>query len=122
MNIDQKIPPREFRVGKNSEICIKDSASITLGENEQVTFTNEGKEFDVCKKKWGFYATPSTNRRLKSYGYLTCICVNESGSIYVLVVDENYQEDFFLYLTAQNMKILSWLDDDYIIQKEKDLS
>ena len=121
MNIDQKIPPREFRVGKNSEIRIKDSASITLGENEQVTFTNEGKEFDVCKKKWGFYATPSTNRRLKSYGYLTCICVTERAAFTFWLSMKTIKKIFF-FISQWNMKILSWLDDDYIIQKEKDLS
>ena len=119
MKIDQKIPPREFKISKSSEISIKDVASITLGEDEQVTFTNEDKEFDVCKKKWGFYATPSTNRRLKSFGYLTCLCTNESGSIYVLVVDENYEDDFYLYIRDQNMKILSWLNDDFLIKQEK---
>ena len=39
-----------------------------------------------------------------------------------LQLKENYKDDFLFYLKAQNMKILSWLDDDYVMQKEKDLS
>ena len=119
MNINRNVPPRRFKVGKNSEITITDVASITLNDDEQVTFINKNKELDVCRKKWGFYATPSTNNRLKSFGYSTCICKNESGSIYILIVDENYKDDFCKYIDEQKMIVLSWLDDDYLAQTNK---
>jgi hypothetical protein len=35
--------------------------------------TDDGKEYDVAKKDWGFYATPSMNGRLKKFGFKTAI-------------------------------------------------
>ena len=59
--------PREFSV---KGVNLRHSADIKLAPDEMVTFqTESGAEFDVATKDWGFYATPSTNGRLKSFGF-----------------------------------------------------
>ena len=40
MIIKQKKPPRKFNVGLDKSITIKDSGTIQLETNEQVTFVN----------------------------------------------------------------------------------
>ena len=45
---------------------LKDVGKIFLNDNENLTISSKGKkEFEICKKEWGFYATPSLNSRLK---------------------------------------------------------
>ena len=44
--------------------------SIQLDNNDLITFlTKDNKEWDVVKKNWGFYATPSINDRLFNQGF-----------------------------------------------------
>lgn len=113
MKIKYNKPPRQYKVGNTSNITINDMASIVLKQDEQVTFSNGNKQFDVCKKNWGFYATPSTNNRLKSFGYSTCICKNKQGHIYVLILDDDYEVEFQTYIKNEGLKVITWLDDDY---------
>lgn len=66
MIIKKKI--RKFKPSKNSAIVLKDCGKIILNDNEQVTFSERNKknsDYDVTKKEWGYYATPSINSRLK---------------------------------------------------------
>ena len=59
---------RKFTVGL-SKIKLKDCGSIYLKKNNQVTFRYKKSEYDVCKKDWGYYATPSINGRLKKFNF-----------------------------------------------------
>ena len=62
-------PARVFSVGRGGRIQLKDTARITLEPDEQVTFvTRAGAEYDVVRKSWGYYATPSLNGRLRRFG------------------------------------------------------
>ena len=42
-----------------------------------ITFFNGKIEYDIVKKNWGFYATPSINGRLIKFGYKTCLIKNK---------------------------------------------
>jgi len=114
MLIKKNEPPRKFTVGKNSNIMITDAASIILGGDEQVTFMRGNKEFDVCSKNWGFYATPSINGRLKSFGYKACICSNPEAKIFILLVDNDKLEEFYKYIDEEALEILAWIDESLI--------
>ena len=54
---------RKFKVGEKN-IVLKEVAKISLKKNELVTFFNKKVQYDIVKKDWGFYATPSINSRL----------------------------------------------------------
>ena len=70
--------PREFQVGNTSKFNMKDFGTIFLNDNEQITFKNKkGMEYDVAKKNWGYYATPSLNSRLKNFGFRTLLIKNK---------------------------------------------
>jgi hypothetical protein len=104
-------PPREFKAG--ASIIIKDCAQIELQPDEQITFLTEaGAEYDVARKNWGYYATPSLNGRLKSNGFKTALTKNTvSGRFFVMLVEDSKQDLFTKYLKAENMILLEWLDE-----------
>ena len=69
MKIDLKNPPRSYEVGRTVKLQMKDCGTIRLEPDEQLTFTTEaGAEYDLARKDWGFYATPSLNGRLQQFG------------------------------------------------------
>ena len=63
---------RTFKVGIK-KIILKEVAKIKLKENEMITFVSGKSEYDVVKKEWGYYATPSINGRLKMFNYSTAL-------------------------------------------------
>ena len=68
----KNIVPRPFVVGIKKKLTIKDMGTVYLAPNEQLTFITENKNrYDVGRKNWGFYATPSINSRLKKEGFKT---------------------------------------------------
>ncbi|WKZ36509.1 MAG: hypothetical protein QY332_01040 [Anaerolineales bacterium] len=104
-------PPREFKAG--SSINMKDCARIELLADEQVTFlTESGAEYDVARKNWGYYATPSLNGRLINNGFKAALTKNTgSGRYFVMLVEYDKQELFFKYLDGESMILVEWLDE-----------
>ena len=109
MRIIKKKKPRKFSPSKN--ITIKDCAKIYLNSNEQVTFiTKKKQEYDVCKKDWGFYATPSVNGRLKFFNFKTSIVKNtKTKRIYIFIMEKGKEKKFNKYLKEENCKVIKWL-------------
>lgn len=114
MKIDVKNPPRAFAVkGAGLEAVLHDCAHIVLNADEQVTFTTEsGGEYDVTRKSWGFYATPSTNGRLKNFGLRAALVRASSGRFFVMLVESDREDDFRTYLKADKQFLVCWLDDE----------
>jgi hypothetical protein len=110
----EKKPPREFLVGgPGAEVTLRDCATIALDPDEQVTFvTDSGAQYDVARKDWGFYATPSVNGRLESFGLRAALVVSRSGLRYVMIVEEARLADFLEYLDSQDQSLSCWLDGD----------
>ena len=112
MKINEHKPPRVFNVGANKEICISHCADIHLKDDEQVTFIDKnGSEYDVAKKNWGYYATPSVNARLKNEGFKTALVRNSSDQIYIMVVDKDSMQEFENYCCKEKQEVLEWLDE-----------
>lgn len=111
MKINTKNKPRIFRVGVEQDIEISHMADITLDANEQVTFIADGcEEFDFVRKDWGFYATPSINKRLKSFGFQTALVQNKKGNVYVFVIQLSKKAEFEKYCRTEKQTVLMWLD------------
>jgi hypothetical protein len=112
MKTELKQPPRTFTVGANADITISDMGDIALAPNEQVTFVTErGARYDVARKDWGFYATPSINGRLKNEGFKTALVENAQGRIYVMMVETAQRALFDEYCRVEDQRVLSWLDE-----------
>ena len=112
MKIFEKNPPRSFTVGKNGNTKIEDCGSIYLEDNEQVSFlTNDQKEYDIVKKDWGFYVTPSLNHRLKEQGFRSALIKNKKGSVFIMIAEKNKLDKFKDYILNEDNQILMWLDE-----------
>ncbi|MCB1920361.1 MAG: hypothetical protein KDJ28_10335 [Candidatus Competibacteraceae bacterium] len=107
-----KDPPRHFTVGHSVKFEIKDCGSLALEADEQITFTTEsGAEYDVARKNWGFYATPSLNGRLQSFGLRGVLIRNRLTSRYfVLLVERERESDCERYLEQESCDVVAWLD------------
>ena len=110
MKIQIQTPGREFVVGTSS-ITITDSGTITLDDDHQITFLETDKsEYDVCKKEWGYYATPSINGRLEHFNYMTCLVKNSAEKKYIMIVKTSKLEEFKTYLEIENLVIETWFN------------
>lgn len=106
-------PPREFVVGRGEIIRIRDCGRLALDPDEQVTLTTEaGGEYDVARKAWGFYATPSLNSRLPKFGLRAAMSRNPEGRYFIFLVERGREAEFFRYLEVELNVFVSWLDND----------
>lgn len=117
MKIVSHDPPRRFRVGTGGRVELKDCARIELAPDEQVTFTTEvGGEYDVARKSWGFYATPSLNRRLRRFGLRPALVKGLEDTYFVLLVEGGQEPAFDAYLAGEGLALLRWLDDEAFLR------
>jgi len=109
MKVEDNTPARQYVVGANSNIIISDCGSIYLDNDEQVTFRGQdGHEYDVTKKNWGYYATPSINDRLKKFKLSTVLTKNRKGQVYIMLVHEEKRDLFDEYCETEGLKVLDW--------------
>ena len=104
---------RFFFVGKNKKIKIYEKAHISLEDDEQIVLLDENNEYDVVKKNWGFYSTPSINDRLKKNNFRTFLVINSFKKIYIMIVNEKKIKLFKSYLKQEKNKILLELTNGY---------
>ncbi len=110
-----KLEPKQrtFTIGRGQPITMTDCAHIELAPDEQVTFTTPaGGEYDVARKAWGFYATPSLNARLLDFKLRGVLIRGPAAKYYVLLVERGREADFERYLAAEQCVIARWLDND----------
>jgi hypothetical protein len=112
MRFEPKDPPRIFTVGNAGPITMRDCGTLRLAPDEQVTLiTESGAEYDVARKDWGFYATPSLNGRLEGFGLRAVLIQNRGTKRYfVLLVERGREASFERYLTVENLRVVHWLD------------
>lgn len=124
MKIRLNEPPREFRVGLSQQITISDCGRVYLEDDEQVTFVHKEAsgeaEYDVAKKSWGFYATPSLNSRLQRFGYKSALVENQTGQWYLMLVHIDKMNEFEEYAKVEKQTILGWLDEQDVRLKIKE--
>ena len=112
MKLTQKNPPRRFPVGNAAKFDMKDCGTVALEPDEQLTFVTEnGGEYDVARKDWGFYATPSLNGRLEQFGLRGVLIRNRgTGRYFVLLVEKGREPAFDAYCKQENLAVIAWLD------------
>ena len=114
MKLRKNLPARTFEVGASKKIQMKHVATIELEANEQITLSGQqNSEVDVAKKEWGYYITPSINKRLISFGILTFLVQNSRGHIFVMLSEPGEEDKFRKYLTDTNQEIIMNLSELY---------
>jgi hypothetical protein len=113
MKFKEHTPPREFESGpRYARVMSRDCGIMELEENEMITFkTLKGGEYDVARKCWGFYATPSLNGRLPRFGLRAVLVKNFQARFFILLVEDDQREAFESYVKEQDYKVIVWLDD-----------
>ena len=113
MKLEKIEPPRSFIASQNGKSkCIKHCASINLLPEEQVTFvTEDGKESDFCRTEWGFYATPSINKRLENFNFKTALVTNNKMSFFIMLVEKEKTELFFKVPQKFDENLVCWLNN-----------
>ena len=100
---------RKFKVGIN-DIILKEVAKIYLNQNEMITLVKEKTEYDIVKKNWGYYATPSINSRLLKFDLKTCVIKSKiTNNSFIILVLKNKKKEFNKYLKNEKCKIVKWL-------------
>jgi hypothetical protein len=74
-------------------------------------FTEKGGEYDVTRKEWGFYATPSLNGRLSSFMLKTVLTKNRYDRYFIMLVEEGKEDIFQKYVDEEPLVIVAWLDN-----------
>jgi hypothetical protein len=111
MEFQPKHPPREFEVGFEFKNVIRDCGTMRLAPNEQVTFVTEsGKEYDVTRKDWGFYAGPSLNGRLAAFQLRAVLVRNRLQRYFVMLVECGHEPAFERYVADERLDLVSWMD------------
>ena len=115
MKIITNDPPRTYTV---SNIRMSDCAHIIPEPDDLVTFyTDSEAEYDVARKDWGFYATPSLNGRLKNFGLRGVLVKGPTGKFFVWLVEQGKEDAFMRYLENEQHRIITWLDNDAALER-----
>lgn len=113
MKFDAKNPPRTFEVGYDVKGTISDCGTMHLAADEQITFVTEaGGEYDVTRKDWGFYATPSLNGRLAGFKLRGVLVKNRHNRFFVMLVEQGKEDSFERYVKQEPLEIVAWLDSE----------
>lgn len=111
MRFEEKNPPRRFLVGNVDTFPMSDCGTLRLGPDEQITLVTEsGAEYDVARKDWGFYATPSLNGRLERFGLRAALVKNPIGNFFVLLLEGGHEASFVRYMESERLSLVTWLD------------
>ncbi|MBI5726148.1 MAG: class I SAM-dependent methyltransferase [Planctomycetes bacterium] len=104
-------PPREFKVGRDGHITLRDCGRIELSPDEQITLvTQAGGQFDVARKEFGFYATPSLNGRLVRFGLRPALVKSPGDLFFILLVEKGSEKLFKEYMADEKQVLICWLD------------
>lgn len=123
MKLKLNDPPRKFSIGRGEPLVIEDVAHIELDPNQQVTFEGPGGiEYDVARKAWGFYATPSLNGRLLDHNLRAVIARSPANKYFVFLVERGREAEFRQYLDAEQNTIVRWLDNEADLRALEDPS
>jgi len=118
MKFSQNGPPRRFEVGIDKKVTLSHCGTVHLEPDELVTFvTDSGHEYDVTRKEWGFYATPSLNARLLRNELRPVLVKNQIGHFFLLLVEKGKEASFENYLVDQQLTIAHWIDTTENLQR-----
>lgn len=119
MKFHPKDPPRKFPVGNSVVFDMSDCGSLELEADQQVTLVTEsGGEYDVARKDWGFYATPSLNARLQNFGLRGVLVKNTlTGRYFIFLVERGKEAGFDAYCVQESLAVICWMDSDETLQR-----
>ena len=118
MKFEVNSDPRIFPVGI-AHTQLSHVADIDLEADEMVTFVTEGNiEYDVCRKSWGYYATPSLGGRLRAFGWRAAVMRNiDTRHCFVVLVQEDMENEWMAYMLLERQELVLWIDDFEVLSE-----
>jgi len=96
----------------------KKSVDLSLYKNEQVTLKFLQSEYDIARKSWGYYVTPSLQKRCKSNSLNGAIIFNKKNNQTNFVLVNSKKKTLFKrYLDNNDYKIITWVNDNKKFKK-----
>jgi len=83
----------------------KNKNKINLKSDQQITLINGKSEYDIAKKNWGFYVTPSIQKRLKKFN-LEVYLISKSNNYFLCLVKQKKKRLFKSFLLKKKMKFI----------------
>ncbi len=120
MKIDVNDPPRELRGRLGGEpITIRDCGRLRARRptSRSRFVTESGGEYDVARKDWGFYATPSLNARLERFGFRPALVRSGNDKFYVFLLERGGEAELDRYLRLEGHLVVAWLDDPETLRR-----
>lgn len=114
VRIERREPPRRFTV---KGVALSHVADVALEADEIVTFHAGTSEYDVTRKSWGYYATPSLNRRLPSFGLRPFLVRAADEAAFVMLVQDGHETAFQDYLRLENIRVIGCLSDPALLDR-----
>ena len=112
----EKNPPRTFEAGFDIKRIIKDCGMVKLSPDEQITFVTEsGNEYDLTRKNFGYYATPSLNGRLKRFDMRAVLVKNRHDQFFIILVEKGKEPLFDKYIKEEKMEVVVWMDNKDVL-------
>ncbi len=122
LKIIQEGHPRKYIAGFEFKREIVDCGDVFLDFDEQVTLkTESGTEFDVTRKNFGYYATPSLNDRLLRFQLRPVLCKNRLNKFFILLVEVGKESIFEIYRTEEKLDVVLWFDDEASLLRMLDI-
>lgn len=96
----------------------KKSVDLILNKDEQITLKFLQSEYDIARKSWGYYVTPSLQKRCKANNLNGAIIFNKKNNQTNFVLVNSKKKIFFKkYLDINNYKIISWINSNKKFKK-----
>ena len=109
-----KNPPREFSVGQDDWVTLRDCGAIALepGEMAEVAGTNGEAVWRVARQPWGFAIPLPLNRPIGARGLRARIAGRSLDRAHLLLVDPALQDAFERYAAREDMRTHAELTSD----------
>tara|TARA_B100000886_G_scaffold275859_1_gene199798 strand:+ start:2410 stop:2727 length:318 start_codon:yes stop_codon:yes gene_type:complete len=86
----------------------KKNITVRLNKDEQLTFLFKKSNYDIAKKNWGYYISPSLQTRCLKAG-LKGVIISNQTSLKFAFVHKSKIKIFLSYVKSNNFKVVSWI-------------
>lgn len=89
---------------------MKNKKKIFLKKDEQATLVLKKSNYDFAAKNWGFYVTPSFQKRCKNNSLKPVIVYNKKKEYFLYLVMDNHKDKFISFLKKKKLLIRKWIN------------
>ena len=109
-----KNPPREFTVGRDDWVTLRDCGAVALepGEMTEIAGAKDETVWRVARQPWGFAIPLPLNRPVGARGLRARIAGRSPERAHLLLVDPELEDAFEQYAAREDMRTYAELTDD----------